>query len=493
METSLGGIDLIILALYALVLVAMGFYYMKKTRTAEQFMVAGRNIPSWAAGLAIMSAYTSSISYIAVPGMAYEMNWHPFVFALCIPPVAYVVCKYVIPYYRENNVISVYQFLENRLGTWARTYAALCFVVYMIGRAAVIIYLSSLLLATFVPAWDIRYIILIMGTVTILYTLFGGMEAVIWTDVLQSAIMIGGLIFVVFNLSQRMFGEAWLIEKAIEHNKFSLGSINLSVTSRTVWVMVIYGITENLRNLMADQNYVQKYSSVKDLKSARQSVWVSMAIYIPLTPVFLFVGTALFVAYKYGALTLPEHITKGDEVFPYYIATQVPVGLRGLMVAAIMAAAMSTVDSALNCSATVLFLDFYKKFFKPGVTAKGSMSFLRGSTMVWGILGIFFALLMITASSALEVWWQISGIFGGGILGLFLLSLARVKLKLWQGLSAVALSILIIGWVTFARNLPDGWQWAQAEVDPILAGAFGILLLLVVGFFFNFVNSRTKS
>jgi SSS family solute:Na+ symporter len=490
MVTRLGTIDLAILLLYGFVLVAMGFYYMRKTRTAEQFMVAGRAIPSWAAGLAIMSAYTSSISYIAVPGMAYTMNWHPFVFALCIPPVALLVCKYVIPYYRKHNIISVYEFLETNLGTWARIYAALCFVVYMIGRAAVIIYLSSLLLSTFIPSWDIRYIILAMGAITILYTLLGGMEAVIWTDVLQSAIMVGGLIFVVVSLSQKMFGDARLVEKAIENGKFSLGSSKLTLTSRTIWVMIIYGVTENLRNLMADQNYVQKYSSVKDLSSARKSVWISMAIYIPLTPVFLFIGTSLYAVYVHGASVLPEGISKGDEVFPYYIATQVPTGLKGLMVAAIMAAAMSTVDSALNCSATVLFLDFYKRFIRPGVTARGSMAFLRSSTMVWGLLGIVFALLMIRAGSALEVWWQISGIFGGGILGLFILSLAGVRLRLWQGLLAVAASVLVISWITFARSLAEGWRWAEADVDPILAGAFGIAVLLLIGFFLSFLNSK---
>lgn len=213
-----------------------------------------------------------------------------------------------------------------------------------------------------------------------------------------------------------------------------------------------------------------------------------MLIYIPLTPVFLYIGTALFMYYSSSVNVLPDTITKGDQVFPYFIATQLPIGVKGLIIAAILAAAMSTIDSALNCSATVLFLDFFKRFFKPNVSPRGSINFLRTVTVVWGGLSIFFAIMMISASSALEIWWQISGVFGGGILGLFILALLKVKLKRWQGIVSVLSSIIIISWVTFARSLPESLRWAQCKFDPILAGVFGVSLLLVMGFAFGFFN-----
>ena len=489
MTTTLTGVDIGILFLYAAVLVAMGIYYSRKTKTAEEFMVAGRSIPAWAAGIAVMSAYTSSISYIAVPGKAYDSNWHPMIFVLCIPPVAWVVCKYVIPYYRKEKLISVYAFLEQRLGPWARIYAALSFVIYMIGRAAVIIYLASLLLTTFVP-WNIGTVIIVIGVVTVLYTLLGGMEAVIWTDVMQSVIMVGGLVFCVVILTRHIVCPPdYLINKAVEANKFSLGSWDFSFSSRTVLVMVLYSITENLRNLIADQNYVQKYCSVPDEKAAKKSLWISMCIFIPLTPVFLYIGTALF-AYYSGDNSLPESVTKGDQVFPYFIASQLPIGIKGLIIAAILAAAMSTIDSALNCSATVLYLDFFKRFFKPDVSPKGSLDFLRISTIVWGVLSIFFAILMIRARSALEIWWQISGIFGGGILGLFVLAFFKTTLKQWQGFVAIFTSILVISWVTFARDMDDGLSWLSCNLDPIMAGVLGVASLLAVGFAFGFINKN---
>ena len=488
MNVQLGWIDSGILLIYGAILVWMGIYFLKKSRTSEQFMVAGRGIPAWAAGLAVMSAYTSSISYIATPGKSFDANWHPLIFALVIIPVVWFVCRFVVPYYRKANIISVYGYLEDKLGSWARIYAALSFVLYMIGRVAVILYLVGLLLSTFVP-WSIVTVIIVISIITIIYTLLGGMEAVIWTDVMQSAIMIVGILFCAIMLTMKVFsGSPPPILEAWDAGKFSMGSLKLSLTSRTVWVMIIYGVTENLRNLLADQNYVQKYVSVSDEKQAKRSIWIAMMIYIPLTFVFLYIGTTLYAYYSAGTgNVLPPEITKGDQVFPYFIATQVPVFLKGLIIAAIVAAAMSTVDSALNCSATVLLLDFYRRFVNPKASEKTSLLFLRGVTVVWGVGGAGFAILMIKAKSALDIWWQISGVFGGGILGLFLLSLMGVRLRLWQGLVAVGVSIALISWGTFDQLLPEGLRW---NIDKIIIGAIGTAALMLVAILLSLMNPR---
>jgi SSS family solute:Na+ symporter len=490
MSYQLHFIDFTVLIVYALVLVGMGAYFLRKSKTSEQFMVAGRSIPAWAAGIAVMSAYTSSISYIAVPGKAFDANWHPIIFALSAIPVAWFVAEYVVPYYRKNKIISVFGYLEEKMGIWARVYASLSFVLFMVGRTAVILYLSSLLLSQFV-ATDIRWLILIIGLVTILYTLMGGMEAVIWTDVMQSIIMIGGILIAAYILTKDVFaGSEPLIRNALEANKFSWGDLTFSLKGRTVLVMIIYGVTENLRNLMADQNYTQKYSSVGTLKKARRSIWIAVLLYLPLTAIFLYIGTTLYAFYSGDIHILPDTITKGDQVFPYFIAHEIPTGIKGLIIAAILAASMSTIDSALNCSATVLFVDYYKKFFKPDATEKESVNFLRLMTVIWGVLGIAFALLMIRAKSALDIWWQIAGIFGGGILGLFLLAITNVKLSLKQGLLSVLFSILIIVWGTFFRNLPEQYGWMECHIDPIIIGAVGTAGMVALALVFVLFNKR---
>jgi len=488
MGFQLGAIDTSILILYGLILVGMGAYFFRKTRTSDQFMVAGRGIPAWAAGLAVMSAYTSSISYIAVPGKAFDSNWHPLIFALSALPVAWFVTRYVVPYYRKKNIISVYGYLEEKIGNWASIYASLSFVLFMIGRTAVILYLSSLLLSSFV-AIDIRLLILVIGIITIVYTLMGGMEAVIWTDVMQSVIMVGGIIFIGILLTKEVFSQPdFLIQKAVDAGKFSLGETSFSLSSRTIWVMIIYGVSENIRNLIADQNYTQKYCSVPDERRAKRSVWIAMLIYLPLTALFLYIGTTLFAFYSAPDHNLGEAITKGDQVFPHFIATRLPVGLKGLIIAAILAASMSTIDSALNCSATVLFVDYYKKYFKPTASESSSVAFLRLTTVLWGIAGIAVALLLINAQSALDIWWIIAGIFGGGILGLFLLGVFNMKITPLQGIVSVIFSILLIIWGSFFRDLPDRLSWIECRIDPIIIGAMSTLGLLLLALCFVLVN-----
>lgn len=485
--SSLGWIDLSILVLYGSILIGMGWYFVRKSNTAEGFMVAGRTLPSWAVGLAIMSAYTSSISYIATPGKAYDSNWHPLIFALTIPFITWLTCRYVVPYYRKMNLVSVYSFLEDRLGSWARVYGSVSFLLYMVGRSAVILYLAAMLMGTFIPL-RLEYLILILGTVTIIYTLLGGMEAVVWTDVMQSIIMVGGGLFCAAFLGWHVFsGPDPLISNALAADKFSLGDLSLSLESRTVWVMIIYGVTENLRNLIADQNYVQKYAAASSAKEAARSLWISAAIYLPMTALFLFLGTTLYAFYSGEANQLADSVTKGDEVFPFFIVNEIPAGLKGLIIAAILAAAMSTVDSALNCSATVTMIDVYKKYLNPGIDDRTQVIILRLSTVFWGILGTGFALLMIRARSALDTWWQISGIFGGGILGLFILALLSRRLKLWQGITAIAASILVISWGTFIR----GDAWWQCSIEEILIGAVGTAVMLLTALAFSITGRQT--
>ena len=488
---NLAFFDYLILALYGIILLGMGFYFARKMKTAGQFMTANGKIPGWAAGLAVMSAYTSSISYIATPGKAFDSDWHPIIFALCMIPVSWLAVVIIIPLYRKLNLISVYTFLEERLGSWARLYAAFSFLLFMVGRMAVILYLVALLIQPFVGG-NLIWIIIVIGFITILYTLMGGVEAVIWTDVMQSIVMIAGIIYTVVFLGNMVFlSSSELFSQAYDAGKFSWGLSDFSFDKRTIWVMIIYGFTENLRNLLADQNYVQKYATVQNNEEAAKSMKLATIIYLFLTVCFLFIGTALFYFYQIQD-SLPSNITKGDQVFPYFIATQMPVGLKGLILAAIIAAAMSTVDSALNCSATVIWIDFLKGRFDVNISEKKQMFILQSATWVWGILGTLFAIWMIQAKSALDVWWQLSGIFGGGILGLFLLALLKIKLSYFHGLVAISLSIIVISWSTFSRNLPESISWLNSSIDPILSGVLGTIILLFYGIIIHVVNRKTS-
>ncbi|GAG23197.1 unnamed protein product, partial [marine sediment metagenome] len=262
----------------------------------------------------------------------------------------------------------------------------------------------------------------------IVYTLLGGIEAVIWTDLVQTVVLIGGaLVAAVFVLFKMPEGPGQVFSMAWEKGKFGLGDFGPGLFEKTFWVVLLFGLFENLKNFGIDQSYIQRYAAARSEREAKKAVWLGALAYLPISAVLFFVGTALWAYYtaRPGLLVeMREALQAADEadhVFPFFIVTELPVGLTGLLIAGIFAAGMSTIDSGLNCSATLTLSDFYRRYFRRDADEKRSMRCLRVSTVVWGALAIGVALAMIGVKSALDVWWNVSSAFGGGILGLFLL------------------------------------------------------------------------
>ncbi len=484
MEPRFYFLDNLVLIVYFLGTIALGVYFRKKSSTAMGFMVAQGKVPTWAVGLSILGSFVSSITFLAYPGQAYNFNWDAFVFSLTLPVAALAATIYFIPLYRTRVQVSAYEYMEQRFGGWARVYSSVSFMFGQATRVGMILFLLSLPLYN-LTGWSYKVIIIGTGLSVIVYTVFGGIEAVIWTDVVQVIILFGGALvaafFLLFGLPE---GPGQLFTIAAEYDKFSIGSWKLDLITPTAWVVLLFGIMENLRNFGVDQNYVQRYHTVRSTKDAARSVWISALGYIPISAVFLFIGTALFAYYHVHTDLLPENLRQasmGDKIFPYFIATQLPVGVRGLLVAAIFAAAMSTISSCLNVMSTLTLLDFYKKYIRKDVDDKKSVQLLRTYTLFWGLLGIVTGLAMIKIKSALETGWQLGGIAGGGVIGLFLLGIGFSRVKRWQAIVAVIASVSSIAWSTFARDLPEAWKWFECTWHTRMIGVIGTITLLAVG------------
>jgi solute:Na+ symporter, SSS family len=290
-------IDLLVLVLYLAGMVGMGVWFSRRSGTPDQFMKAGGTIPGWAVGLSIFGTFVSSISFLALPGKAFAGNWNPFVFSLSIPLATIVAVRWFVPFYRRSGEVSAYHHLEARFGAWARTYAVLCYLLTQLGRMGTIMYLLALALSP-LTGWSLVTLILVTGIITIFYAFIGGIEAVIWADVVQSFVLIGGALACVallgFGLPE---GPGQLFQIAGEHHKFSLGSFSASLAAPTFWVVLIYGLFINLQNFGIDQSYVQRYATARNDAEARKSVWLGAMLYLPISALFLFIGTALFAYY----------------------------------------------------------------------------------------------------------------------------------------------------------------------------------------------------
>ncbi|MEZ6071262.1 MAG: sodium:solute symporter [Pirellulales bacterium] len=486
MDQQLNPLDIAVLAAYMGAVVGFGCWFVRKSSTSEEFMVAGRALPGWAVGLSMFGTFLSSNTFLGWPGKTYGSNWNTLVFSLSLPIAAVIAVKWFVTFYRKTGEISAYQHLEHRFGAWARVFAVSCYLLTQIARVGSITLLVGIGLSA-LTGWDIRWIIVTTGAVVTLYTLLGGIEAVIWTDVVQSLVLsIGALVVVLLLIFDMPGGVGAGISMAYEQGKFGLGDFGLDLTTATFWVTLFYGLFINLKTFAIDQNFIQRYHTAKSDRDASGAVWFSALVYLPISLVFCFIGTMLFAFYEghpdklasvreEAAMDLAvkravaeaedpaarpteaqiaaahDHLTHadyGDKVFPNFIVHELPAGVTGLIIAAIFAAAMSSIDSSLNSSATVIREDIYCRYINPNPTDRQSMFVLYSMTLLWGALGTGVALAMMPVKSVLDAWWMLEGLFAGGMLGLFLLGIISRRANSPIAMLSVVLGMLVIIWMT---------------------------------------------
>lgn len=471
-------IDIIVFLLFTGGVVAFGCSFFKKKGTSEEFTSAGRSLPGWVVGMSIFATYASSISYLGYPGKAFSGDWNAFVFSLSIPIASYFAARYFVPFYRSQDSISAYSFLENRFGPWARIYASSCYLLTQIARTGSILYLLALPMNVLL-GWHIQTIIVVTSVAIVLYSMLGGMKAVIWTEAIQGIILIGGALVCMFILLFDMpGGPVQTFSIAMEDGKFSLGSFGSSLSESTFWVCLIYGIFTNLQNYGIDQSYVQRYHTAKNEKEAKFSALFGGYLFIPVSAVFFMIGTGLYAFYKVHPGILPDGVG-ADYVFPFFIVNELPVGLTGLLIASIFAAGMSTIATSVTSSSTIILTDYYQRFRKHAGNRE-RMLVLKLSSVGVGVAGILVAFAFMSVQSALDAWWALASIFSGGMLGLFLLGYISRKARNFDAVLGVVCGVILVCWIVISPF-----------VHANLAIVFGTLLIFLVGFLSaNLLNKR---
>ena len=471
-------IDIIVFLLFTGGVVAFGCSFFKKKGTSEEFTSAGRSLPGWVVGMSIFATYVSSISYLGYPGKAFSGDWNAFVFSLSIPIASYFAARYFVPFYRSQDSISAYSFLENRFGPWARIYASSCYLLTQIARTGSILYLLALPMNVLL-GWHIQTIIVVTSVAIVLYSMLGGMKAVIWTEAIQGIILIGGALVCMFILLFDMpGGPVQTFSIAMEDGKFSLGSFGSSLSESTFWVCLIYGIFTNLQNYGIDQSYVQRYHTAKNEKEAKFSALFGGYLFIPVSAVFFMIGTGLYAFYKVHPGILPDGVG-ADYVFPFFIVNELPVGLTGLLIASIFAAGMSTIATSVTSSSTIILTDYYQRFRKHAGNRE-RMLVLKLSSVGVGVAGILVAFAFMSVQSALDAWWALASIFSGGMLGLFLLGYISRKARNFDAVLGVVCGVILVCWIVISPF-----------VHANLAIVFGTLLIFLVGFLSaNLLNKR---
>ena len=479
-QRSFGSLNFMVLSLYLLILVGMGIAFSRNQKSTDDFFKGGNRIPWWAAGLSIFGTQLSAITFMAIPAKTFATDWLYFFLMMTIIMVSPFIIKYFLPFFRRFNLTTAYEYLELRFNLGTRLIGGLMYTFLQLGRLGIVLLLPSLALSV-VTGIDVNVCILTMGLLSIIYTVLGGIEAVIWTDVIQVVVLMGGALISLFLLYFSLDGGD--IDTYIaQFKKTRILDTSFSFSDPTLWVVLIGGFASNLVQYGSDQTVIQRYLTTKDEKGAAKGITVGAWMSLPATLIFFSLGTLLFIYYKVNPALLNPTLEKTDSIFPWFIINSLPNGVSGLLIAAIFAASMSSLDSIMNSVATVITTDFFKRLL-PLKSERQYLRIARIITIIIGALGTAIALLMagLGISSLWDQFNMIVGLFAGGLGGVFVLG---IFFKRANGIGAI-IGLVLSGLIQFVVK-------EYTSTHLLLYAFTGMVSCIIIGYIVSYVTPQAK-
>ena len=475
--------DILVIVAYLTILVTIGLRVSGRQKTTDKYFVADRSVPGWAAGLSLLATIITSVTFIAYPGAAYAGDWALLVPGMMFVAVIAMLGPVIVPFFRHVVTMSVYEYFGKRFGQGVRMYASFAFATGHFAKMGFVFYLLALSVAG-ITGWSIHLIIVGLGAITVLYTLLGGLEAVIWTDVVQGFVLWTGVaVTILLLLFHSHVSAGSMLGLIVSNHKMKPGSFAFDLTKPTFWTLAIYGLFFYLQKYTADQTVVQRYLAAKSDRQALRGIAMGASLCLPVWTAFMLIGSLLWAFYKMTGEKLPASITKPDQVFPHYMVTHMPVGVAGLFLAALFGAAMSMLASDLNCLGLIVVEDFYGYFF-PRKTDRERLQVGKIAIVLCGALAIGVALrLSRTQGAALTLYYTATAIVAGGLAGLFLLAFLSRRSGRSAAWIAIVVSLSFTAWATLTLNGGKIWNlgaWNYPWHEYTI-GAVGNLLLLAVG------------
>ncbi len=420
---SLHIVDIAIIIISFIVSLAVGLKFAHRQKTTSNYFIAGGKLPSWAIGISILATLISSITFLAYPGEGYSSNWLLLVQGLMVPIVLLVIVGFIVPLFRQVIKLSAYEYFERRFGVFARIYSSLSFLLTHFSKMGSVFFLLALALSKMTGVDTVMFI-WIVGIVVIFITLLGGMEAIVWLDVIQGFLLIiGGIVSLIIILFTAEGGPSAVWNVAMENGRIGFGPFDWDFVNLTFVVMSLNGIFYAIQKYGTDQTIVQRYLTAKSDKDAIKATLLGVLMSVPVWAMFMFIGTALFSYYKISG---DQAVTgmNPDAVFPYFIMTKLPVGVVGLVLSGLIAAAISTLNADLNCLSAICVEDYYLRF-RPNSSEKCKMLMSKLFVILAGLGTIGIALFYVKAGSegVLGTIFALYAIFSGGIAGMFLLGI----------------------------------------------------------------------
>jgi len=465
-------LDWVVIAVYGIGLLGVGLYYSRQTKNTEDYLLGGRNMKSSAVGLSLFATLLSTISYLALPGEL--INKGPVILWLVVSlPIAYLVAGYfLIPHFMKLRVTSAYEILETRLGLKIRLLASTIFLLTRLLWMALIIYLTAGKIIVVMMGWPetwTPYVAALIGVITVVYTSMGGLRAVVFTDVVQSFILLGGAIVSIILISVKMGGVMawwptewspnWDPQLIFSFDPYERATVIGSIVFMTVWWICTSG---------SDQMAIQRYLATRDVKAARRVFLVTAIANVVVTGFLACLGFALLGFFQANPQYLEQAklsmAEDGDKLFPYYIVRFLPVGVTGLVISGLLAAAMSSLSSGINSSCSVISVDFFDRFRKSPESEAHHMKRTKIIAVCSGLVAVLLSTMMGSVTgNIMEVTVRTNHIFVAPLFALFFMALFVPFAKPFGtaigALAGCAVAIVIAYWDILTGDRPLSFQW----------------------------------
>ncbi len=469
-DAGFGFLNTLVLGLYLIALVWIGLKFSKRGGDTNDFFLAGRRIPWWAAGISIFATQLSAITFVSTPALAYATDWLVLPGKAMILLMAPIVALLYLPFFRRLNITTAYEYLERRFNLPVRLFGSASFIAFQLLRMAIVVFLPALALST-ITGINVYACILIMGVLATLYTVLGGMEAVIWTDVLQTVVLLGGMMVAIVIVAMDVGGFGVVFETAEAANKTRMWDWSMSTTDLATWSILIGTLALQFGPYTTDQSVVQRYLTTKDERSAARGIWLNGLMAVPVGLLFMLLGTCLWVFFQHRPELL--HVgMKNDEVFPLFVSSQLPAGLSGLVIAGVFAASMSSLDSSMHSIATACTVDWHQRL-SANATDASSLRLARRLTVLLGVIAVATASLLVTFDIQ-SLWFffqKCLGLLSSGVVGIFALGIFTKRASSRGVLLGAFSSIAALVYMTWFTSL-----------HFYLYAVIGITTCLVIGY-----------
>ncbi|MFP2507729.1 sodium:solute symporter [Buttiauxella gaviniae] len=472
MTHSFGIFNYVVLFGYLLAMMLVGVYFSKRQKTADDYFRGGGRIPGWAAGVSVFATTLSSITFMSIPAKAFTTDWTFILGQYLVIAILPVVFYFYIPFFRKLKVTSAYEYLEARFDVRSRLFASLSFMMFNIGRIAIITYLTVLALRPFIGI-DPIVLVLLISVMCIIYTWMGGIEGVIWTDVIQGLLLSGSavLIFIVICFKvQGGFGEIFTVTQHAD-KFFPASQFRWSWTESTVPVLMIGFLFANIQQFTASQDVVQRYIVTDSIEETKKTLLTNAKL-IAIIPIFFFaIGSALFVYYKQNPSLLPVGFNIGG-ILPLFVVTEMPTGIAGLIIAAIFAAAQSSISSSLNSISSCFNSDIYQRLSSKKRTPENSMRMAKLVILIAGLFSSAATIWLVMANES-EIWDAFNsliGLMGGPMTGLFMLGIFCKRANAGSATLGIVVSIVAVLFVRYATDLNFFFYGVVGCLSVVISG-----------------------